>query len=103
MKKRSVFMYVTGMAANDAATLARVKRSGLGLLAPASGMQALAAMLAATSAATGGTSTFAAALVHWDILLRGKQLPLYFSEVAPEAQPPQPAALQLQASSLPLI
>ena len=67
--------------ANDVATLARVKRSGLGVLAPAPGLQALAAVLAASAA--GGVSTFAAAPVFWDVLLRGKQPPFFFSEFAP--------------------
>ncbi len=67
--------------ANDAATLARIKRSGLGALAPASGLQALSAVL--SSSAGGGVSTFAAAPVFWDTLLRGKQAPPFFSEFAP--------------------
>ena len=72
---------VAGMA-KDAATLARVKRSGLGVLAPASGLQALSAVMA--SSAGGGVSTFAAAPVFWKILLRGgKQAPPFFSEFDP--------------------
>jgi hypothetical protein len=73
----------TGMA-NDASTVARVKRSGLGLLAPASGMQALAALLVAST--TTAAQTFAAAPVHWSVLLRGKQAPFFFSEFAPEPE-----------------
>ena len=67
--------------ANDAATLARVKRSGLGVLAPASGLQALSAVLA--SSIGGGPSIFAAAPVFWNVLLRGKPAPPFFSEFGP--------------------
>lgn len=79
--------WLAGMA-NDSATLARLKRSGLGVLAPPSGLQALAAVLA--SSVAGGASTFAAAPVFWDVLLRRKQPPFFFSEFAPA--PPDAAA-----------
>lgn len=68
--------------AADAATLARVKRAGLGVLAPASGLQVLAAVLAGS--ARGSPTTFVAVPVSWDTLLRGKQPPFFFSDFAPQ-------------------
>lgn len=68
--------------ANDAATLARVQRSGMGVLQPAMGMQALAALLGARSPAV-----FSAAPVHWVVLLRSaKPPPPFFADFAPAAQ-----------------
>ena len=67
--------------AADAAMLARVQRSGMGVLQPATGMAALAALMGARSPAV-----FSAVPVHWAALLRGpKAPPPFFADFAPAA------------------
>ena len=81
-----------GMAA-DAATLARIKRTGMGALSPALGISVLAALLGgAQGAAPARPAVLAAMPVAWPTLLRGRQVPGFFQEFAPAAQPAQPQA-----------
>ena len=66
--------------AEDAAVRARLQKSGMGALAPATGMQALAATLATSGPAP---AVLSAAPIRWEVLLRGKTTPPFFAEVAP--------------------
>ena len=72
--------------AEDAAVRARLQKSGMGALAPAAGMQALAATLATSGPAP---AVLSAAPIRWEVLLRGKAIPPFFAEVAP----PRPMAM----------
>ena len=93
--------WAAGMAAN-AATLARVRRSGMGALAPAVGMQALAAVLqsAAGPGAHAAPSTFAAAPVYWGVLLRSKLTTPFFAEFTPAASLGTASVLPASGTSL---
>ena len=93
--------WAAGMAA-DAATLARVRRSGMGALAPEVGMQALAAVLhsAARPGVHAPPSTFVAAPVYWGVLLRGKPAPPFFAEFAPAAVVASGSVLPASGTSL---
>ena len=65
--------------AEDPAVRARLQKSGMGVLTPAAGMQALAAALAMSRPAT---PILSAAPIQWDVLLRGKTALPFFAEVA---------------------
>ena len=83
-----------GMAA-DAATLARIKRTGMGALSPAVGVAALAAALASMSVTAAQRPVLPAMPVAWGVLLKGRQVPFFFEEVKPAEAPLQ----QLPAAS----
>ena len=72
----------TGMAA-DEAIMARVKRTGLGLLTPATGLSALAAVLTHITSPATHHSLLAAVPVVWPTLLKprpGLHIPSFFAE-----------------------
>ena len=80
--------------ADDATVKSRLQRSGIGVLAPSIGMQALAAALAVVTPAPAVVS---AALVLWDVLLRSKIAPPFFAEFAP-TKPAATAAIPSKVS-----
>ena len=94
--------WAVGMAA-DEAVAQRAARTGLGLIAPAPGLDALRSLLLSRSRGSGGgaplgltpaASPLAAVPVNWSVLLRagrGAAPPFFFGDVAPEQQQ-QPAA-----------
>lgn len=67
--------------ADDATVKARLQRSGMGVLAPSIGLQALAAALAVVTPAPAVVS---AALVLWDVLLQSKIAPPFFADFCPD-------------------
>ena len=80
---------LAGMAATDR-VVQRTKRTGLGLLDPASGLSALYSVFAAKADARRTIGLLAVAPVEWQVLLRpsqGSNMPLFFSDVATDARP----------------
>ena len=80
---------LAGMAATDR-VVQRTKRTGLGLLDPASGLSALYSVFAAKADARRTIWLLAVAPVEWQVLLRpsqGSNMPLFFSDVATDARP----------------
>lgn len=69
---------LAGMA-EAAAIRARLQKSGMGALAPAAGMQALAVTLTMSGPAP---AVLTAAPIRWEVLLRRKATPPFFAEVA---------------------
>ena len=69
---------LAGMA-GDAAVRARLQKSGMGALAPAAGMQALAVTLTMSGPAP---AVLSAAPIRWEVLLGRKATPPFFAEVA---------------------
>ena len=85
-------MPCAGMAA-DAATMARIKRTGMGALSPAVGIAALAAALASMSGPASQRPVLTVMPVVWATLLQGRQVPFFFEELRPAEAPLQlPAA-----------
>lgn len=82
--------------ADDATVKARLQRSGMGVLAPSIGLQALAAALAVVTPAPAVVS---AALVLWDVLLQSKIAPPFFADFAP-IKPAATAAVPSKVSLL---
>lgn len=82
-----------GMAAQDAATLSRVKRTGMSFLDPASSLAALSRLLSFPGTATAQTSVNA---FSWDIFLDrfGGAVPELFAEFAPAVAGAQRGAAQ---------
>ena len=75
--------------AADAATLARIKRTGMGAMSPAVGLAALAAALATMSAAASQRPVLTAMPVVWTVLLKGRTVPFFFEEFKPAQAPAQ--------------
>lgn len=68
--------------AADVATQDRIKRTGLGVLPPATGLQALAALLASVSQPHPRAQTLASVPVDWALLLNvGRAVPFFFTDV----------------------
>ena len=78
--------------------LARIKRTGMGALSPAVGISALAALLHSMRSATAHQAVLSAMPVVWSTLLKGRQIPAFFQEVAPPALPTLPEPLRIQVS-----
>ena len=89
--------------AADAATLARIKRTGMGALSPAVGLAALTAALAAMSAAASQRPVLTAMPVVWAALLKGRTVPFCFEEFKPAQAPAQLPAVQLAKRSVPAV
>ena len=81
--------------AADAATLARIKRTGMGALTPAVGLAGLGAALATASAAASQRPVLTAMPVVWATLLKGRTVPFFFEEFKPAQAPAQPPAARL--------
>ena len=89
-----------GMAAQSAAVLARIERSGMGVIKPAAGLQLLHALL---SSSVQTAPQVLANPFAWPALLGGKQaVPPVFAEFVPAAPativPPPPAPTALEAT-----
>jgi hypothetical protein len=68
--------------AADLATQERIKRTGLGVLPPATGLQALAALIASGTRPHPRAQTLASVPVNWATLLNvGRSVPFFFTDV----------------------